>query len=236
MANDARNALPTQQFINAKGVKNGVLILRDGGLRQILLVSGINFDLKSEDEQNAITFAYQNFLNSLNFSLQIFVHSRRVNIEGYIENLKKVEAEETNPLLRTQISEYGEFIKSFTSQNAIMNKSFFVVVPYDSVSVPGFNAAGGGGLLSRLMGKGSGDSKAAQEEDDRAFMQKTGQLAQRTEQVVTGLTQIGLRAVALRDDEIIELLYNLYNPEAVEKRGLDLTGGPEKSLTASKTS
>ena len=121
MATDAKSALPTQQFINVKGVKNGVLILKDGGLRQILLVSGINFDLKSEDEQNAITFSYQNFLNSLNFSLQIFVHSRRVNIESYLENIKKIEAQETNPLLRLQIGEYGEFIRSFTSQNAIMN-------------------------------------------------------------------------------------------------------------------
>lgn len=217
MATNVKGALPTQQFIDIQGVKNGVLILKGGGLRQILLVSGLNFDLKSEDEQNAITFSYQNFLNSLNFSLQIFVHSRRVNIEGYIENLKKIEAEETNPLLKTQISEYGEFIKSFTSQNAIMNKSFFVVVPFDPVQIPG---TASGGFLSGFRGKK--DVAEAKEEDDKRFAQHAGQLAQRSEQVISGLSQIGLRAVALKDEEIIELLYNLYNPEAIEKKGLDL--------------
>ncbi len=221
MATDSKNALPTQQFINVKGVKNGVLILKDGGLRQILLVSGLNFDLKSEDEQNAITFSYQNFLNSLNFSLQIFVHSRRVNIEGYIENIKKIEAEETNPLLKTQIAEYGEFIKSFTSQNAIMNKSFFVVVPFDGIKIPGANASGS---FLRDIFSGGKKSAAAQEEDDKTFTQQAGQLAQRTEQVITGLTQVGLRSVALRDEEIIELLYNLYNPESIEKKGLNMSG------------
>ncbi len=226
MANDLKGALPTQQFINAQGVKNGVLILKGGALRQILLVSGLNFDLKSEDEQNAITLSYQNFLNSLNFSLQIFVHSRRVNIEGYLENLTKIEAEESNPLLRTQIGEYREFIRSFTSQNAIMNKSFFVVVPYDPVQLPG---TGAGGVFSGLLGRNSKNAEAEQEEE-RRFAQQAGQLAQRTEQVVSGLTQIGLRATPLKDDEITELLYNLYNPESIEKKGLDLGGKNPSSL------
>lgn len=228
MAN-AKEALPTQQFINVQGVKNGILVLRGGALRQILLVSGINFDLKSEEEQNAITFGYQSFLNSLNFSLQIFVHSRKVNIVAYLENLKKVEAEETNPLLKTQIGEYREFIKSFTSQNAIMNKSFFIVIPFDAISLGGGDS--GGGFLSGLLsfGKGRKDTVAlAKEEEEKRFAQNAGQLAQRTEQIVAGLTQIGLRAVALNDEEIIELLYNLYNPEAIEKKGMELTGEPAK--------
>jgi type IV secretory pathway VirB4 component len=226
MAN-VKEALPTQQFINVQGVKNGVLILKGGAMRQILLVSGLNFDLKSEEEQNAITFSYQSFLNSLNFSLQIFVHSRKVNIEGYLDNLKKVEATETNPLLKTQISEYREFIKSFTKENAIMNKSFFVVVPFDPVSIPGMNSGGGGGFLGGLLsfGKKSGAQQdLAKQEEDKRFAQNAAQLAQRTEQLVAGLTQIGLRAVPLNDEEIIELLYNLYNPEAIEKKGMELAG------------
>jgi type IV secretory pathway VirB4 component len=224
MAVNVKQALPTQQFIDVKGVKNGILILKNGGLRQILLVSGLNFDLKSEDEQNAITASYQSFLNSLNFPLQIFVHSRKVNIVAYLENLSKIAAEETNPLLRTQIAEYGEFIKSFTSQNAIMYKSFFVVVPFDAADIPG---ASSGGIIGNLLGRNKKTATAIEEEEVR-FTHRSGQLAQRTEQVVTGLTQVGLRAVALKDDEIIELLYNLYNPEAIEKKGLDLGGGSEK--------
>jgi len=219
MATSAKSALPTQQFVDVRGIKNGVLILKNGALRQILLVSGMNFDLKSEDEQNAITASYQNFLNSLNFTLQIFVHSRRVNIAGYLENLAKVEAAETNPLLKTQIAEYGEFIRSFTSQNAIMNKTFFVVIPFDPVQVPG---TGSGGLLSGILNKGKKDG-IAEAEDEARFAQNAGQLAQRTEQIIAGLSQVGLRAVPLKDDEITELLYNLYNPEAVEKKGLKLS-------------
>lgn len=218
MANNPKEALPTQQFISVEGVKNSVLILKGGSLRQILLVSGLNFDLKSEDEQNAITALYQNFLNSLNFTLQIFVHSRRVNIAGYVDSLGKIENEETNPLLKTQIGEYREFIKSFTSQNAIMNKSFFVVVPYDPVDISSLIPKGvfGG------FGKKNEPTSAQKEDEEKRFSQHAGQLAQRTEQVVSGLSQIGLRAVPLNDNELIELLYNLYNPEAVEKKGLSL--------------
>jgi hypothetical protein len=134
--------------------------------------------------------------------------------------LKKIEAEETNPLLKTQIAEYGEFIKSFTSQNAIMNKSFFVVVPFDGIRIPGAQASGS---FLRDLFSGSKKSTTAQEEDEKTFNQQAGQLAQRTEQVITGLAQVGLRSVALRDDEIIELLYNLYNPESIEKKGVNLS-------------
>lgn len=219
MAHNAKEALPTQQFIEITGTKNGVVLLKNGGLRQILMVSGINFDLKSEEEQEAIIYSYQNFLNSLNFSIQIFIHSRKINIDGYIENLGKAEASETNPLLKTQIAEYREFIRSFTSENAIMNKSFFVVVPYDPVKL---TATGSKGFLGGLLGS-KHQSEAAKAEDEKTLMQHLGQLTQRTEQIMSGLNQMGLRAVALNDDESIELFYNLYNPEAVEKKDLNLT-------------
>lgn len=226
MANAPKEALPTQQFVDASAVKDGVLILKNGALRQILLVSGLNFDLKGEDEQNAITFAYQNFLNSLNFSIQIFIHSRRVNIDGYLESLTKIEAQETNPLLRTQVAEYREFIRSFTNENAIMDKSFFVVVPFDPISVPG--AAAAGGLLSGLLGRQKKTDAVAAQELEQRFAQNAGQLAQRTEQIVAGLTQIGLRAVPLKDAEIVDLLYNLYNPESIEKKGVSITTATQK--------
>ncbi len=222
MATAAKNALPTQDFVTVSAVKNGVLILKNGGLRQILLVSGINFDLKSEDEQNAVIAGYQNFLNSLNFTVQIFIHSRKVNIQGYIENLARLEAAESNPLLKTQIGEYKEFIKAFTSENAIMQKSFFVVVPYDPIQL------GGNGekpsFLSGIFGKKGADADEARKtEADNRFAEQAGQLSQRTEQIATGLSQLGLRATPLEDQEAIELLYNLYNPESVEKKGLRLT-------------
>lgn len=225
MANNPKDAQPTQKFIEVKGVKNGVLLLKNGGLRQILMVSGMNFDLKSQEEQEAITFSYQNFLNSLNFSIQIFIHSRKVNIEAYVENMGAIEAQETNPLLKSQISEYREFIRSFVKDNAIMNKSFFVVVPFDPVSIPGTES---GGFLNKLLGRSGKPDPKAVAAQDKTLNQHLGQLQQRTEQIMSGLTQVGLRAVALNDDETIELFYNLYNPETVEKKGMNLLSKEEQ--------
>ncbi len=209
----------TQQFIEIKSVKNGVLILKNGGLRQILMVSGMNFDLKSEEEQEAITFAYQNFLNSLNFSIEIFIHSRKLNINNYLNNLSKLEVQETNPLLRTQIAEYREFIRSFVAENAIMNKTFFIVVPFDPVVIPEAGKAITKGLFG-MFSKGA--PITANEEDDRQFNINVGQLSQRADQVVSGLNQIGLRAIPLNDSEVVELFYNLYNPESTEKKNLEV--------------
>ena len=219
MSNNPKEALPTQKFIEIKGVKNGVLLLKNGSLRQILMVSGMNFDLKSQEEQEAITFSYQNFLNSLNFSIEIFIHSRKINIEAYVENMGKVEAQETNPLLRTQISEYREFIKSFVKENAIMSKTFFVVVPFDPIVIPG---SGEGGILSGILGKSKKPNPQAEAATEKTLLHHLDQLQQRTDQIVTGLSQIGLRAVSLNDDETVELFYNLYNPETVEKKNMDL--------------
>jgi len=213
----SKEALPTQQFVDVKGTKDGVLILKGGGLRQILAVAGVNFDLKSEDEQKAILSSYQSFLNSLDFSVQIFVHSRKINVEGYVEAMGKLEAVETNPLLKTQIGEYREFVRSFTNENAIMSKSFFVIVPYDPVQI----ASQAGKGISKLLGKKK-PKQSQIDAEDKNLNKNLGQLSQRTEGVITNLNQIGLRAVAINDDEAIELFYNLYNPGAIEKKGLDL--------------
>ena len=151
---EQREALPTQQFIEIEGVKNGTLILKGGGLRQIVMVSGINFDLKSEEEQGMVLSLFQNFLNSLNFTIQIFIHSRRLNIASYLEGLSGRETQEPNELLKTQIAEYREFIKSFVSENAIMDKTYFVAVPYDTIAVSGAGEAVAGKLFGFLQTKG----------------------------------------------------------------------------------
>lgn len=208
----------TQQFVEIEEIKDGVIVLKSGSLRRVLLVSGINFELKSEEEQNIITYAYQNFLNSLDFSVQFVVHSRRLSIKDYLEKLSNRREEEANELLKNQIGEYIEFIRSFVESNEIMRKTFFVVVPYDSITIP----RGGRKLFSLIKpGKQTqGDSAA-----DKSFDQKIIQLNQRVDQVTNGLIQIGLRVVALNDEELIELFYNLYNPESVEKENLRIASG-----------
>lgn len=206
-----QQSLPTQKFVDLKEIKDGVVYLKKGGIRKVLIVGGVNFDLKSEVEQNLILSTFQNFLNTLDFSVQFFIHSRRVNIESYLEKMNRRKEEEQNDLLKIQIEEYVNFIKAFVEENAIISKSFFVVVPYESAPT----AATGKGIASLFGRKPAGTQKktTAQEES-------VNELERRVSQVTDGLTQIGLRVAPLEDEELVELFYNLYNPQLVEKQGL----------------
>lgn len=212
--------LSTQQVIEFDSIKDGMMILKDGSLRQVLMVSGVNFDLKSEEEQNVILYGFQSFLNALDFSIQILIHSRKMNIEGYLEMLGERERQETNELLKNQIVEYREFIKTFVESTTIMSKTFFVVVPYESSPVSLEKGLRGsvGGILGKLSKK---KPTSAQAQEDFETMKQ--QISQRVSQVVEGLRTIGLRVIPLEDQELIELFYNLYNPEKVEKAKLVLS-------------
>ncbi len=212
-------AAKTQQIVAIKDIKNGVVVLKNGSLRKVVFVEGINFDLKSEEEQQLILYAYQSFLNALDFSVQINLHSRKLNVDDYIANLEKRRDEESNELLKVQLGEYLEFVKSFVGENAIMAKSFFVIVPYDPIGVPGV------GQAKPLLGKFLGDNKKAAapesaiQTDGKINPTHLEQLELRTSQVIDNLRRIGLRAVALNDDELVELYFNYYNPATIEKRG-----------------
>ena len=212
-----KESVSTQQFVDVEDIKDGVIVLKSGGLRRVIMVSGTNFELKSDEEQNIIIGSYQNFLNTLDFSVQIIIHSRRLNIEGYLKTLSDRQNEESNELLKNQIAEYIEFIRSFVSQNEIMTKTFFVVVPYDGVDI---SQAAKKGILSKIPFFAKKEQDKTNQEID--FSERLTQLNQRTEQVVIGLEQIGLRAVSLNDEELIELFYNLYNPQAIEKKDLKI--------------
>ena len=216
---DKKDARPTQRFVEIEAIRRGVVILKNGALRKIVMVSGVNFDLKSEEEQEVITYAYQNFLNSLDFSIQLLVHSRRLDTENYIHRLELVEASESSELLKRQLAEYREFIKSLVGQNDIMAKNFFAVIPYDPVVVPKTGARASGGLLG-LLGKKAVSSASAPAEDPN-FNAHLEQLRERTEQVLAGIRQIGLRAIPLEHTEVLELFLNLYNPAPLEKKQVE---------------
>lgn len=215
-----QESFPTQQFIDIASIENNLVVLKNGSLRKILLVSGTSFFLKSEEEQGIILYAFQNFLNSLNFTVQIFIHSRKLNVEDYLKKLEGREEQESNPLLKNQIQEYREFIHSFVSQNAIMQKTFFVIVPFDPIQIPKVGLAIADKILGLIKKKKQPDVK---EKGENALKENLEQLDQRLDQVINGLNQIGLRAIPLNNDELIELFYNLYNPAAVEKRNLEIT-------------
>lgn len=218
-------AANTQELVPIKEIKENAIILNDGSLRQVLMVGGMNFSLKSEEEQGAIVLAYQNFLNSLDFPLQIIVHSRKINIEKYLASLEKYRENEPSPLLQNQIGEYHEFIKTFVQENAIMGKTFFAVVPFTPIALPEKE------MFLRFLPfikKGDAAKKAreaartvAEGED---FEKNLGQLNQRVQGIQDGLSAVGLETVLLADEELVELLYNFYNPEAVEKESVVPTG------------
>lgn len=206
-------APPTQKFVDVKEIKDSVVSLKGGGLRQILIVSGVNFDLKSEEEQTLILNSFQNFLNALDFSVQFFIHSRKVNVDEYLKRMGERKEAETNELLKIQTEEYISFIKSFVEENAIITKNFFVIVPYDTTPI----VTEARGLLGLFK-------KAATTAKKEATLQENmEQLNHRVTQVINGLEQIGLRVAILNDEELTELFYNLYNPQLTEKKGLEIS-------------
>lgn len=189
----------TQDFVPIRDVRDDVVILKNGQMCKILLASSINFALKSRDEQQAILFQFQNFLNTLDFSLQIYVQSRRLNIEPYIATLKALEPIQYNDLMRVQLREYIEFIRTFTTEVDVMSKNFFVVVPYTP---------------PKLDFKKSFTSILSQGKviETNTFEEQRLQLEQRQSVVEQGLNRIGVRTIPLKDDELVELFYHIYNP------------------------
>ena len=185
-------------------VRDGIVVLKDGGLRAILLASSLNFALKSEDEQTAFIVQFQNFLNSLDFSVQIFVQSRMLDIRPYVATLEGAYKEQLDDLMRIQIREYIEFVKSFTEAANIMTKNFFVVVPYS----PSINV-GKKGPAALLPSFGKKKDVA---ETNKTFEENASQLEQRISIVQQGLVRTGVRTVQLGTEEAIELLYKMFNP------------------------
>lgn len=194
----------TQQFLDVAEIKEDVIVLKSGALRSILAVSAINFDLKSTDEQEAIINQYQNFLNSLDFPIQILISSRKLNIAKYIDFIETKEKQQENELLKLQISEYKNFINQLVEVSNIMDKNFYITVPFSPVE----NTEKG--FFSNIMSKL--DPKKNIIEKRENFETYKNQLFQRIDHITASLSGIGLRITPLKTQELIELLYNSYNP------------------------
>lgn len=195
----------TQQFLEVDQIREGVLLLKNKSLRGIIMVSSLNFALKSGDEQEAIIYQFQNFLNSLDFSLEIVVQSRMVNITGYLDKLEELEKKQENELLKIQTGEYRNFIKTLVAGGQILSKTFFVVVPFTLVELPG---------MQKEKGVFKKSDKPTQTEEQ--FQRAKTQLWQRVEFVTLGLKRCGLQCVPLNTSEIIELFWSLHHPEEAE--------------------
>lgn len=203
MATPQKAPTATQQFVPVREIRNGIIVLKDGGYRGVLICSSINFALKSADEQRAITEGFQNFLNTLDFSIQIVVNSRKMDLRPYLALLEGKAPEQKNELLRIQLREYIEFVSSFADRANIMTKSFYIIVPY----TPRLTTASAVGLLRKSMPTSASNTSF---EEDRA------QLEQRLALVAAGISGTGVRAAQLGTEEVIELLYRSFNPGELE--------------------
>ncbi len=196
---------PTQNFIAISEVRDGIVVLKDGGLRAILLATSVNLSLKSADEQMAILLQFQNFLNTLEFSTQIVIQSRRRDMRPYLATLEDRMNEQLEPLLKIQTKEYIEFIRTFSEQTNIMEKSFFVVVPFAPITLAANK--GIGKLLSGII-----KSKTVGTIDTAQFEEARSQLDQRVAVISQGLSRVGVKTVALKSEQVVELFYNIFNP------------------------
>lgn len=205
----AVNAKTTQEFVPIKEIRQGIVLLKDDSMRAIVMASSLNFALKSADEQQSIIMQFQNFLNSLDFSVQIFIQSRKLDIRPYIALLEGRLKEQVSDLLKIQTREYIAFIKNFTENSNIMTKTFFVVVPYSPAALTT------GGVTDVFSKKKTSAESAEKKIAD--FEEHRSQLEQRVSVVTQGLVRCGIRTVELGTEEIVELFYKIFNPGDTEK-------------------
>jgi len=203
----ARNKITvsTQTYLDISEIRDDTLVMKDGTLRSIIMVSSLNFALKSDEEQNAIVAAYVSFLNNIEFPLQIVIQSRELNIENYLKDLTQKQKEQTNELLKIQTAEYIQYVKELISIGKIMSKHFYIIIPYNPLSDKQK------GFFSRVTDV----FKAATliKMKDEMFLRRKVQLNYRVENIMSGLQSMGLNAALVDTQGLIELLYNTYNPE-----------------------
>jgi len=205
--NRKKSKLSTQTHLKIGEIKENTLVLKNGGLRGILKCTSINFNLKSEDEQNAITASYQGFLNALEFPIQIIIRSKKLDIDDYIEEVKKIGDEQENSLLKEQTYEYAQYIKKLIEYANIMEKQFYVIVPYNPGRVRNLN------FFQKIMKSFSPqDSYGEIKQRHKEFNNAKKKLQQRLNIIETGLENCGIKTEEIKTEEIIELFYSTYNP------------------------
>ena len=195
----------TQNFVPVQDIRENIVILKNGQMNMVLLASSINFALKSVDEQEAILRQFQAFLNTIDFSIQFYVQSRRLNIQPYLDMLAAREVKQDNDLMRIQLREYIQFVRTFTEEVDVMAKNFFIVIPYTPI------AANLQSNITDLLGV-----KKRVYFDSSKFAEHRLQLEQRVTLVEQGLSRVGVRTVPLQNEELVELYYHTFNPQDIE--------------------
>jgi methyl-accepting chemotaxis protein len=199
--------LSTQMYLKISEIRDDTLVLKNGGVRSVLSISSINFNLKSEDEQNAIIYSYQGFINTIEFPIQIVIRSKKLDIDDYLDKLRKIGEKQTNPLLQRQTYEYVEYISKLVEYADIMQKEFFVVIPYDPYRSQKVSMLQK--FFQNIQAKDTYETIRKRHEE---FEQLKKGLNQRVSTVKSGLENCGLKVNQLTTKDLIELFYNIYNP------------------------
>lgn len=202
----------TQRYLDIAEIRDDVVIMKDGTLRSVVIVASINFALKAVDEQEAIVQAYTSFLNGLDFPIQVVIQSREMNIDSYMQSLQEQQKKTTNDLLRAQIADYRNFVQELVTLGEIMQKKFYVVIPYNPLGnkqknfMTRFSEA-----ISPVLGI---------KLKEKQFQRYRGEIMKRTEIVIGQLNSMSVTGVALDTQSLIELYYTSYNPDLFESEKL----------------
>ncbi len=195
----------TQDFLEIDQIREGVIILKSKALRGVLMISSLNFALKSTEEQETIIYQFQNLLNSLDFSIQIIIQSRKMNITGYLDQIKLLEDQQSNELLKMQTASYYDFVKGLIEGGSIMSKTFFLVVPYTILEAEGARGSDNVLKMPKLPSL-----------TEEQFQRCKSQLWQRMEFLALGLKRMELQAIPLSTPELVEFFWSLHHPKEAE--------------------
>ncbi len=213
------NPNSTQNSLQIAAIRDGIVIMRDGSFRAVVMAKSINFDLMSPSEQEAVEYAYQGFLNSLYFDIQIFMRSRKIDMTPYLEKLNKQRHGVDNMLLGMLMEDYMYFIDDLVQQTNIMSKQFYIVIPYFSQLKTGQAVKSGAGMLGGLFGGSNNNHKVSIDEE---LLEKAKiELKNRVQSIMNGLLQMGVQSMPLDTQELIELYYNAYNPDTATRQTLN---------------
>lgn len=217
------NPNSTQNTLNIAEIRDGIVIMSDGTFRSVIMAQSINFDLMSPQEREAIEFGYQGFINSLYFPIQIVIRSQKIDMRPYLEKLENLRAQQENMLLALLMEDYIAYIAAITEQTNIMDKQFYIVVPYSSTIDISKPVEAGKKVFSgilELFKINKGSSIDVVTIDEQELEKAKQELRNRTQSVLNGLNQMGVQGVPLDTQELIELYYDVYNPDTATRQTL----------------
>ncbi len=211
------NPNSTQNTLLISEIRDGMVIMKDGSFRAVVACKSINFDLMSSREREGVEYSYQNFLNSLHFDIQIFIRSQRVDIGPYIDKLVALRRSQDNMLLNVLMDDYINFIDALSQEANIMDKSFFIVVPYFTTGDLNKITDQTKGFFSKIFAKPQNGPTRI---DQASYEKARDEIKNRTDLVMSGLFQMGVQCVQLNTKELGELYYNVYNPDTAVRQPL----------------